>query len=268
MKAKFLKGLKYLSVILITSLITVSSTYILLIKTLKTTTTTTTSTADTVTLTKASGTVYGVQNVAEKASVSVVEIYATITTRDYFNRTTSAQAAGSGVILTADGYILTNNHVIEGATSIQIRLTDGTTYTATLVDANSTSDLAILKISATNLTPVTFDNSDQIVVGELAVAIGNPLGTLGGTVSEGIISATKREIEIDNVTMTLLQTTAAINSGNSGGGLFNNDGNLIGIVNAKSSGTTVEGLGFAIPSNTVYDYASSIISEPLSSINI
>ena len=119
------------------------------------------------------------------------------------------------------------------------------------------TDLAVLKIEATGLTPAVFGDSDQLVVGETAVAIGNPLGELGGTVTSGIISALSRDVIIDGQTMTLLQTNAAINPGNSGGGLFNSAGELIGIVNAKSSGTGIEGLGFAIPGNTV----KSVVEE-------
>lgn len=201
----------------------------------------------------------GVEAVVETAASSVVEITTVITSRDMFGRQVQSEGAGSGVILTSDGYIVTNYHVIEGATSVTVRLTDGTTYDATVVGSDEDEDIAVLKIDATGLTAVTFADSDAIQVGEQAVAIGNPLGTLGGTVTEGIISAKDREITINDVTMTLLQTSAAVNSGNSGGGLFDSTGHLIGIVNAKSSGTTVEGLGFAIPSNTVKEVIESII---------
>ena len=123
------------------------------------------------------------------------------------------------------------------------------------------SDIAVLKIDANGLTPATYGNSDQLAVGDLAVAIGNPLGELGGTVTAGIISALDRELAIDGKTMTLLQTDTSINPGNSGGGLFNGDGQLIGIVVAKSSGSDVEGLGFAIPINTAADVAQQLMDN-------
>jgi serine protease Do len=160
--------------------------------------------------------------------------------------------AGSGVIISSDGFIVTNNHVITGANKITIRLKNGMTFEAELIGRDSRTDLAVLKINASNLTPVVFGDSSTLQVGELAVAIGNPLGELGGTVTEGIISALNRDISLsDGTTMNLMQTSAAVNYGNSGGGLFNAYGELIGIVNAKSGGSNIEGIGFAIPGNTV-----------------
>ena len=164
-----------------------------------------------------------------------------------------SQGAGSGVVFSADGYIMTNHHVIDGAQTITVTLRNGSSYPASIVGDDSMTDLALLKIDATGLTPAVIGNSDNLKVGQTAIAIGNPLGQLGGTVTSGIVSALDREIEIDGQTMNLLQTSAAINPGNSGGGLFDDDGNLIGIVNAKSSGSDIEGLGFAIPVNTVLD---------------
>ena len=197
------------------------------------------------------------QEVAAKVKDSVVEITTEATAYDSFYGQYVQQSAGSGVIISDDGYIITNNHVIEGATKIQVRLTNTKTYTAKLIGRDSTLDVALLKIEETGLTAATFGNSAKLSVGQTAIAIGNPLGKLGGTVTDGIISALDREIEIDNKTMNLLQTNAAINPGNSGGGLFDSNGNLIGIVVAKSSstssGTSVEGLGFAIPVNDIVD---------------
>ena len=167
--------------------------------------------------------------------------------------------AGSGVILTQSGYIITNNHVVEGADSINVRLRNGEEYEAKLIGTDSKSDIAVIKIDAENLTAAVVGDSSLLQVGELAVAIGNPLGELGGTVTDGIISALDREITIDGVNMTLLQTNAAINPGNSGGGLFNGRGELIGIVNAKSSGTDIEGLGFAIPINDAMSVFDDLI---------
>lgn len=166
---------------------------------------------------------------------------------------------GSGIIISKDGYILTNRHVIEGASQITVKLTDGTSYTATIIGSDSKLDIAILKIDATNLSPVTFGDSSILKVGELAVVIGNPLGNLGGTVTDGIISALEREITLGGVSMNLIQTNAAINPGNSGGALFNNKAELVGIIIAKSSGIDIEGLGFAIPINDVKDAIQEII---------
>lgn len=171
------------------------------------------------------------------------------------------EGAGSGVVYSEDGYILTNNHVIEGASNITVSMHDGTEYDATLVATDSQSDIAVLKIDATGLTPVTFGDSDSLSVGDLAVVIGNPLGTLAGTATDGIVSGLEREITLNGKNMTLMQISASVNPGNSGGGVFDQYGNLIGLVVAKSSGSDVEGLGFAIPSNTVASVAESLISN-------
>ena len=209
-----------------------------------------------------------IKEIAAKASPSVVEINIEGQTTGYgfFGGTYTTQAAGSGVIISKDGYIITNNHVVEGATSITVKTSDGTEYAATLVGTDSKSDIGVIKVEADNLTPATIGDSSTISVGDTAVVIGNPLGTLGGTVTDGIISATDREISINNETMNLIQTNAAINSGNSGGGMFDANGTLIGIVNAKdsgttSSGTTIEGLGFAIPINDAMNVAKQLIES-------
>ena len=187
--------------------------------------------------------------IAAKCGPSVVEIRTEMVIYGRWMQEYVTEGAGSGVILTEDGYIVTNNHVIEGASKITVTLQDGTTYEATLIGTDEKADIALIKVEANGLTPATLGDSDTLVVGEKAVAIGNPLGELGGTVTDGIISALDREITIDGVKMTLLQTNAAINPGNSGGGLFDGAGNLIAIVDAKSSGEGIEGLGFAIPVN-------------------
>lgn len=197
---------------------------------------------------------------AASCADSVVEITTESVTTSGMMRQYVSEGAGSGVIISTDGYIVTNNHVIDGANKITVRTTSGDSYAATLVGKDAKTDLAVIKIEATDLTPAVFGDSDSLSVGETAVAIGNPLGELGGTVTEGIVSALNREIVMDGETMTLLQTSAAINPGNSGGGLFDADGNLIGVVNAKSSGTGIEGLGFAIPANTVKTVAMQIIN--------
>ena len=166
-------------------------------------------------------------------------------------------AAGSGFIITPDGYVVTNHHVISGAQQISVVLDGGQTYKARVVGSDSLNDLAVLKIDGQDLPTVILGESSQLEVGELAVAIGNPLGELSGTVTAGIISALDRAINIDGQTMELLQTDAAINAGNSGGALFNSFGEVVGINSAKNTGTGIEGLGFAIP----IDHAKPIIEN-------
>ena len=208
-----------------------------------------------------------IAQIADKAADSVVEIRVTIKRRGYgFYGSYTTEGAGSGVILSSDGYIITNNHVIEDAESITVRTTDGTEYAASLIGTDEKSDIAVIKVDASGLKPAEIGDSSLLHVGDTAVVIGNPLGTLGGTVTNGIISALDRQLTINNQAMTLLQTNAAINSGNSGGGLFNGQGQLIGIVNAKDSGTTssgtlIEGLGFAIPINEAMDIASQLMES-------
>lgn len=208
----------------------------------------------------ASGKSLSVAEVASLAADSVVEITTESVANDMFMRQYVTEGAGSGVIISTDGYIATNNHVIEGASKITVRLTDGKEYEAKLIGTDAQTDVAVIKIEGVTLQPVTLGDSDTIGVGDAAIAIGNPLGELGGTVTNGIISALDRQIVLENQTMTLLQTNAAINPGNSGGGLFNEQGQLIGLVVAKSSGSNVEGLGFAIPVNVVKDVVDSIIN--------
>lgn len=199
--------------------------------------------------------------VAAATQDSVVEITTEVVSWNNRLGQMISEGAGSGVIITADGYIVTNNHVIEDASSVTVRLSDGTEYSAVIVGKDSQTDLAVLKIDAKDLQSALLGDSSKLTVGESAIAIGNPLGELGGTVTEGIISALDREITIDGETMSLLQTSAAINPGNSGGGLFNLYGELIGIVNAKSSGSDIEGLGFAIPINTAKEVIADLIEE-------
>ncbi len=195
---------------------------------------------------------YAVEDVAAAVADSVVEITTEVVTTNSFFGQYISNGAGSGVVFTTDGYIVTNHHVIDGASKINVTLRNGTSYSAKVIGDDAKTDLALLKIDATGLTPaVLVADSDKLKVGQTAIAIGNPLGQLGGTVTSGIVSALGREIEVEGETMTLLQTSAAINPGNSGGGLFDDKGNLIGIVNAKSGGVNIEGLGFAIPANTV-----------------
>ena len=206
--------------------------------------------------TKEKGTI---AEVVSKVSDSVVEIVTEYAQHNSFYYT---QGAGSGVIIDEGGYIITNNHVINDdtygtATSITVRLTNGESYDAVIVGADSDSDIAVLKIEADGLTKAPIGTSSTLVVGEEIVVIGNPLGTLGGSVTNGIISALDREITVENETMNLMQTNAAVNPGNSGGGMFNLAGELVGIVNAKYSESGIEGLGFAIP----IDEAASVAEE-------
>ncbi len=191
------------------------------------------------------------------ATAAVKDSVVEITTAVVSNRGGAISAgAGSGVIIHEDGIIVTNNHVIEDCDRIYVRLTNGDTYEAALRGTDEDGDIAILKITPQAGKPLTaakLGSSKSLALGEEVIAIGNPLGELGGTVTNGIISATEREVSVDGVKMKLLQTNAAINSGNSGGGLFNLAGELIGVVNAKYSAEGVEGLGFAIPIDTAYE---------------
>lgn len=192
---------------------------------------------------------------------TVVEITTSTVTTGAFMQQYVTEGAGSGVIITSTGIIITNNHVIDGADAIQVTTRSGDQYTAQLIATDERNDIAVIKIEADGLKAATFGDSDKLKVGQTAIAIGNPLGSLGGSVTEGIISATGREIYVEDIPMTLLQTTAAINPGNSGGGLFNLAGDLIGIVNAKMSEAGIEGLGFAIPSNTAYSAAVDLLTQ-------
>lgn len=173
--------------------------------------------------------------------------------------------AGSGVIISTGGYIITNNHVIEGSSNIIVRLTDGSEYTATLIATDPKTDVAVISITpaeGVTLTSAVIGRSDNLALGQTVIAIGNPMGKLGGTVTNGIISSLAREIAIDGSgTMSLLQTNAAVSPGNSGGGLFDLYGRLVGIVNAKSTGEGVEGISFAIPINTAWDVAQQLIDK-------
>lgn len=196
---------------------------------------------------------------------SVVEITTeTMATSSIFGQYIT-EGAGSGVIIREDGYIVTNDHVTSGARNITVKMNDGTTHEAVLIGSDVKTDLAVIKIDVDGLVPAVFGSSGSVKVGDRVIAIGNPLGSLGGTVTDGIISALDREIEVNGQMMTLLQTNAAVNPGNSGGGLFNAFGELVGIVNAKPSSssytTSIDGLAFAIPVDTVKKVASSLIDS-------
>ena len=224
-----------------------------------------------------SSSIINVNNVNTEEEMSAAEIYAayvnstvgikTETTTNYFGHTTTSATAGSGFILTADGYIVTNYHVIENAQKIQVTTYDNTSYNALLVGYDESNDIAVLKIEAENLTPVVIGDSSNMNVGDDVVAIGNPLGELTFSLTGGKVSALNCEVTTsDGVTMELIQTDCAINSGNSGGALFNMHGEVIGITNAKystssSSEASIDNIGFAIPISNVIDIIESIIEK-------
>lgn len=171
---------------------------------------------------------------------------------------------GTGVVMTADGYVLTNHHVISGCSSAEVVLSDGTRYEARLAGSDAESDLAVLKVDAAGLIPAEFGNSDQLRVGDTALAIGNPLGSeLFGTLTEGIISAINRDVNVEGFDMSLIQTTAALNPGNSGGALLNSAGQVVGITNMKmmSDYETIEGLGFAIPTVWAKEVVDTLLAK-------
>ena len=200
-----------------------------------------------------------------KAYDTVVEIQVQGTTTDFFYFSSSFTSLGSGVLISSDGYIITNYHVVKEASKVTVKTSDGTEYEARLIGTDSKTDLAVIKIDAQNMPYAELADSDKLEIGDQAIVIGNPLGE-GISVSNGIISALDKELVVNRETMYLIQTNAAVNQGNSGGGLFDINGDLIGIVNAKGasssfSTTTVEGLGYAIPSNTVYKITTDLMAN-------
>ena len=198
---------------------------------------------------------------------SVVSINCSATT-NYFGQTVESASSGSGFLLTQDGFVVTNHHVIDGATSVKVTLYDGETYNATVIGSDSDYDIAVLKIDAAGLTPVTLGDSSLLNVGDHVLAVGNPLGELTFSASEGIASSVNRTINVSGIPFNMIQVTCAVNPGNSGGPLFNAYGEVVGIVSAKYSGTassssseTVEGLGFAIPINDVLAMIEDIMTN-------
>ena len=197
---------------------------------------------------------------------STVGITTSVTTNFWGYQSTSA-ASGSGFIISDDGYILTNFHVIEDSDSISVSMYNGASFDATLIGYDESNDIAVLKIEAEGLSPVILGDSDNLNVGDSVIAIGNPLGELTFTLTSGAISAKDREVTLSgNVTMNLLQTDCAINSGNSGGALFNLYGEVIGVTNAKyssssSSEASIDNIGFAIPINSIVSIVESIIEK-------
>lgn len=205
---------------------------------------------------------YTTAEVSAAVAASVVEIQTEqITVSPGWVQDYVVSGAGSGVILSEDGYIITCAHVIDGSSQIVVILSNGTKYDATVIGSDTENDIAVLKIDAKGLTPAVIGSSDKSVVGEAVIAVGNPLGSLGGTVTSGIISALDREISVEGVDMILMQTDASVSPGNSGGGLFNSYAELIGIVNAKSAEEDTEGIGFAIPIDTAIAIAQDFIEN-------
>ena len=205
--------------------------------------------------------------VSEMVSPSVVVItteQVVYSQWSWYGQNQVESGAGSGVIISSDGYILTCAHVVDGASNITVTIGDKD-YTATLVGEDTTSDIAVIKIDANGLTPATVGDSDSLKVGQNVMAVGNPLGELGGTVTGGMISALNRSVTIQGTnstnTMSLIQMDASVSPGNSGGGLFNMNGELVGIVNAKSSSSDAEGLGFAIPINDAIKVAQELLEN-------
>ncbi|MDD6422670.1 MAG: trypsin-like peptidase domain-containing protein [Intestinibaculum porci] len=229
-------------------------------------------------------------SIASKMSQSVVAITTEeMTTSNFWYGSQVSSGAGSGVIMSSDGYIITNAHVVSGASKIKVTTSNNKTYTAKLVGSYTKGDIAVLKIEATGLKAATFADSSKIKQGQVTYAVGNPEGTFANSITSGIVSAVSRKITIslsdddssssdsdDNswfsqytsgrsqsstTTLNVIQTDAAVSPGNSGGGLFNANGDLIGIVNAKSSDSDSEGLGFAIPANTAVKIAKQLITN-------
>lgn len=202
--------------------------------------------------------------IAAAVSPSIVGITNKALVQNYWFGYTSEQemGSGSGVIFREDGYIITNYHVVEGASSLLVSLADGSTVDGQIVGVDETTDLAVIKIEADNLTAAVLGDSDSLQVGELAVAIGNPLGNeFARTVTDGIISGIDRTIQAEDRTYHVLQTNAAINSGNSGGALVNSKGEVIGINSVKVGANGVEGMGFAIPINEVKPIVAEIMEK-------
>ncbi len=199
--------------------------------------------------------------IVELSAPSVVGIDVTVMQSNPFYGNYESEGSGSGVIISEDGYIATCAHVVDGASKITVTLNDDVSYEAELIGTDARNDLAIIKIEATGLQAASIGDSDMLTVGEDVIAIGNPLGELRGTATSGIISAVRRTIEVEGTSMELIQTDAAISPGNSGGGLFDSKGCLIGIVNAKVSDSNAEGLGFAIPVNSVLTEINDLMTQ-------
>ena len=203
-----------------------------------------------------------VVRVAKSVGPAVVGITNKAVARDFFNRPFETEGVGSGVIFRQDGYIVTNNHVIAGAKELIVSLSDGNSINGELVGADELTDIAVVKVNAKDLPTAKFGNSDEIMVGEPAIAIGNPMGLeFQGSVTVGVISALNRTLALNDRLVKLIQTDAAISPGNSGGALLNYDGEVIGINSAKLATEGVEGMGFAIPINTVQTIIDELMAK-------
>ena len=215
-----------------------------------------------------------VKKVDGKTKMQPAEVYASTvnstvsincsTTTNVFGQTTQSASSGSGFIISEDGYIVTNYHVINGASSVKVTLYNGNTYDATVIGGDSDYDVAVLKINAAGLTPVTLGNSADVNVGDSVLAIGNPLGELTFSMSGGYVSSCNRAINVDGTPFNMIQVDCSINPGNSGGPLMNLYGEVVGIVSAKYSSysdTTVEGIGFAIPISDVQTIITDIMEN-------
>ena len=195
---------------------------------------------------------------------SVVSINCSAVSTNIFGQKVQSASSGSGFVITQDGYIVTNQHVVSGASSVNVTLYNGDTYPATVVGGDSDYDVAVLKINASGLQPVTLGESADVNVGDTVMAIGNPLGELTFSMSGGYVSSCNRAINVDGTPFNMIQVDCSINPGNSGGPLFNSYGEVIGIVSAKYSSysnTTVEGIGFAIPINDVVSLVKDIMTN-------
>ncbi len=200
--------------------------------------------------------------VARTVGPAVVGITNKAVARDFFNRMVETEGVGSGVIFKSDGYIITNNHVIAGAKEIIVSLSDGNTVSGTIIGTDEMTDIAVVKVDAKNLPTAELGDSDEVVVGEPAIAIGNPMGLeFQGSVTVGVISALNRTLDLNDRRVKLFQTDAAISPGNSGGALVNADGEVIGINSAKLATNGVEGMGFAIPINTVKTIVAELMDK-------
>ena len=207
----------------------------------------------------AEGDTYSVVDIYRNNVNSVVGIRSESKSQNIFGQTSVNASSGTGIILTADGYILTNNHIIDEGTTFKVTLYNGNTYDAVIVGAEKSNDVAVLKIEAEGLQPAIFGNTAEVVVGEDVIVIGNPLGELTFSLSRGVVSALNRAINEDGTPIIVFQIDAAVNEGNSGGPAFDASGNVIGVVTAKINSDKVEGIGFCIPANDALSIASQLI---------
>lgn len=202
---------------------------------------------------------YTASEIYQNTVNSVVGITTSGTTKNIWGQVSATASTGTGIILTEDGYILTNNHVVESGDTFQVTLYDGTSYEAKLIGTESLNDVAVLKIDAKKLKAASVGNSDKIIVGEDVVVIGNPLGELTYTMTRGIVSALNRVVNTGDASINMFQMDAAVNAGNSGGPCIDAYGNIVGMVTAKYNSTSVEGIGFCIPINDAVNVANQLI---------